>query len=165
MAKAIGMPKVGPDEHDHPGDPNRQANLAAPRDVVVAEQQAIEHQEPERRDRNQQRRQAGGNNSLRISKREIPAHQQQNADRRQMAKLARRKTNAPSGQRTVSEHHRARNQKARGTHDTRRNLLNRDADAKISRAPEDIDQPEGNNDLPSTWVGDAAHEMEKIRIS
>src|ERR1035437_9754513 len=65
-----------------------------------------------------------------------------------MAKLARGKTNAASGQRTVSEHNRARNQKARGTHDARRNLLHRDADAEISRAPEDIDQPEGNNDLP-----------------
>src|SRR5260370_18672457 len=74
-----------------------------------------------------------------------------------MAKLARRKTNAPSGQRTVSEHHRARNQEARGTHDARSNLLNRDADAEISRAPEDIDQPEGNNDLPSARGRSNAH--------
>src|SRR5260370_29748628 len=74
-----------------------------------------------------------------------------------MAKLAGRKTNAPSGQRTISEHHRARNQKARGTHDSRRNLLNRDSDAKISRAPEDIDQPEGNNDLPSARGRSNAH--------
>src|SRR6266446_5493734 len=74
-----------------------------------------------------------------------------------MAKPACRKTNAPSGQRTVSEHRRARNQKARGTHDSRRNLLNRDADTEISRTPEDIDQGEGYNDLPSAGWRSNAH--------
>src|ERR1019366_1754248 len=152
-----GVAKVGQEEHAHSGDPDCQPDLAAPRDVMVAQQQAIEHQKPERRNRNQQRRQAGGNDLLRVRKREIAAHQKQNADSRQMAKLARRKTNAPPGQRTVSEHNRARNQEARGTHNARRNLLNRDADAKISRAPEDVDQPKGNNDLPSAWGRSIAH--------
>src|ERR1039458_3042343 len=86
-----------------------------------------------------------------------------------MAKLARGKTNAASGQHTVSEHNRARNQKARGTHDARRNLLHRDADAEIGRAPEDIDQPKGNNDLPLTRGRVHFHEMRvevgKFRIS
>ena len=41
--------------------------------------------------------------------------------------LATGKTNAASGQRTVSEHNRTRDQETRGTHDARRNLLNRDA--------------------------------------
>src|ERR1700676_590052 len=144
------MPKIRPNEHDHPGDPDRQPNLAAPRDVMVAQQQAIEHQKPERRNRNQQRRETGGNDQLRIREREIAAHQKQNADGREMPKLARRKTNATSSQRAVSEHHRARDQEARGAHDARRNLLNRASDAQISRSTEDIDQPEGKNDLPST---------------
>src|SRR5882762_851226 len=129
VAKGIGMSKIGPDEHDHPGNPDSQPDLAAPRDVMVAQQQAIEHQKPERRNRNQQRRETSGNDPLRIRKREIAAHQKQNADRRQMPKLGRGKTNAASGQRTVSKHNRARDQEARGTHDARRNLLNRDANA------------------------------------
>src|ERR1700730_623873 len=143
------MPKIRPDEHDYPGDPDRQPDLAAPRDVMVAQQQAIEHQEPERRNRNQQRRETSGNDQLRIRKSEIAAHQKKNADSREMPKLAGGKTNAASGQRAVSEHNRARDQEARCTHDPRRNLLNRDANAQISRAQEDIDQPEGKNDLPS----------------
>src|ERR1700675_4014746 len=129
VAKGIGVPKIGPDEHDHPGDPDRQPDLAAPRDVMVAQQQAIEHQEPERRNRNQQRRETSGNDLLRIRKREIAAHQKQNADSREMSKLSRGKTNAASSQRAVSKHHRARDQEARGAHDARRNLLNRDANA------------------------------------
>ena len=149
MAKGVVVPKVGPDEHDHSGDSDGQPELAASRDVVVAEQQAVEHQKPERRNRNQQRRQASGNDPLRVGKREVAAHQKQNADRRQMAKLSRRKSNAASGERTVSEHDRARDQKTRGAHNGRRNMLHCDADAEISRTPEDIDEPEGNNDLPS----------------
>src|ERR1700676_4551278 len=133
VSQGIGMPKIRPNEHDHPGDPDRQPNLAAPRDVMVAQQQAIEHQKPERRNRNQQRRETSGNDLLRIRKRKITPHQKQNADRREMPKLAGRKTNAASSQRTVSEHHRARDQEARCTHDARRNLLNRDANAQISR--------------------------------
>ncbi len=66
---------------------------------MVAEQQAIEHQKPERRNRRQQRRQASGNDPLRVGEREIAAHQQQNTDSRQMAELARRKTDAASGER------------------------------------------------------------------
>src|ERR1700688_2389242 len=163
-AKGIGMSKIRPDEHDHPGDPDRQSDLAAPRDVMVAQQQAIEHQEPERRNRNQQRRETSGNDLLRIRKREIAAHQKQNADSREMPKLAGRKTNAASGQRAVSEHNRARDQEARGTHDARRNLLNRDANAQISRAPEDIDQPEGKNDFPSTRRRSNAHGVEVGKI-
>src|ERR1039458_8009116 len=73
-----------------------------------------------------------------------------------MAKLSRRKSNAASGQRTVSEHNRARDQKTRRAHNGRRNMLHCDADAEISRTPEDIDQPEGNNDLPSAR-GRSAH--------
>ena len=165
MAKGVGMSKIGPDEHDHPGNPDHQPELAAARDVMVAEQQAIEHQKPERRNRNQQRRQASGNDLLRVRKREIAAHQKQNADNREMAELACRKTNAASGQRAVGEHHHARNQEARGAHHARRNLLYRDADAQISRAPEDVDQAKGKNNLPSVWGCSAAHGMEKIRIS
>src|ERR1039458_81740 len=75
-----------------------------------------------------------------------------------MAELAPGEANTASAQRTVSEHHRARDQKARGTHDGWRNMLDRDANAQIRRAPEDIDQPEGNNDLPSTWGRSDAHE-------
>src|ERR1035437_783155 len=156
MAKGVAVPKIGPDEHNHSGDSDGQPDLAAARDVMVAEQQGIERQKPERRDRNQQRRQAGGNDPLRVGKREVAAHQKQNADRRQMAKLSRRKSNAASGQRTVSEHNRARDQKTRRAHNGRRNMLHCDADAEISRSPEDIDQPEGNNDLPSTR-GRSAH--------
>jgi hypothetical protein len=63
--------KIGPDEHDYSGDPNRQPALAAPRDAMVAQQQAIEHQKPERRHRNQQRRQAGGDDPLGVRKREV----------------------------------------------------------------------------------------------
>ena len=53
MAKGIGVLKVRPDEHNHPGDPDGQPDLAAPRDVMVAQQQAVEHQKPERSNRNQ----------------------------------------------------------------------------------------------------------------
>ena len=79
---------------------------------MVAEQQAIEHQKPERRNRNQQRGEASGNDLLRVRKREIAAHQKQNPDSREMAKLARGKTYAASGQRAVSEHDHARNQRS-----------------------------------------------------
>src|ERR1039458_7583054 len=100
MAKGVVVPKIGPDEHNHSGDSDGQPDLAAPRDVMVAEQQGIERQKPERRNRNQQRRQAGGNDPLGVGKREIAAHQEQNADRRQMAKLSRRKSNARSEEHT-----------------------------------------------------------------
>ena len=133
--------KIGPDEHDHSGDPDRQPDLAPPRDVMIAQQQTVEHEKPQRR------------------------YRKQNTDRRQMAKLARRKTNAASSQRTVSEHHRARDQETRRAHDARRNLLDGDADAKISRAPENIDQREGNNDLPSASGSGSNHESSSAKNS
>ena len=116
---------------------------------MVAEQKAVQHQEPERRRSNQERSQPGGNNPLGIGECEIASHQEQNADDRHVKEFARRVADAASGECAPGEHDQAGNGEAGGAHQAGWNLLNRNADAEIGRAPEDIDQPEGKNDLPA----------------
>jgi hypothetical protein len=99
---------------------------------MVTEQQAVEHQKPERGYRDQQRRDARRNYLLGIGERQIATHQQQNADGCEMAEFERRETDASSGERAVGEHRNSGNQKAHGAHHARRNLLDGDADAEIS---------------------------------
>src|ERR1700722_5065975 len=73
-----------------------------------------------------------------------------------MAEFARRKKNASSRQPAVSEHDRTRDQKPRRAHDSGRNALHRNADAKISRSPKNIDQSKSHDDLPSTNAGSSS---------
>ena len=132
MSDRSGRSEFGPDQHYHSRDPQQKADFAALRDVVIAKEQAVQHEEPERRYRDQKSGQAGGNNSLGIGEREIAAHQQEDADDRHVKKFARRMEDAASGERAPGEHHDARDCKASGAHQGGRNVLDGDADAEIS---------------------------------
>src|SRR5271154_4183620 len=124
---------------------------------MVSEQERIEHEKPEWSHGNEQRGQSCGNDAFRIGQREVSAHQQQYANSRQMPKLSWRKTYSMAGYGAVGEHCDPGNQKTGGTHQAGRNFLNRNADAEVSRAPENVDQRERNNNLPLARGSGSVH--------
>ena len=133
--------------------------------MVIAQEQAIEHKEPERRDCNQESSESSWNNALSVGEREIATHQEQDADHRHVEQFARRMEDATSGQSAPAKHHHACDCEASGAHQCGRDVFDGNADAKVGRTPENVDQREGNHDHPPAWTRNALHEKGTIRIA
>jgi len=72
--------QFGPEQNEEAGDPESKASLASSRNVMVAEQEGIEHKKPERCNRDDQCRQAGGYSEFGVGEGEIASHKQQKSD-------------------------------------------------------------------------------------
>src|SRR5690348_3496153 len=114
----------------------------------MAQQQRVKHKKPQRYAGYDKCRKARWHNPLGIGEREVAAHQQKQSDNRKMRKLGAVVADAAPSDRTVSQHEYAGGGEAGGAHQCRRNVFDGDANAEVSRSPEKVHQPEGEDDTP-----------------
>src|SRR3984885_645914 len=130
---------------------------------MMTKQHRVENQKPQRRDGNNEGREASGNRKLRVGESKIAAHQQQNAHHADQGNLPWRIPDPASNQGTNSQHDDAGNRKPYSAHERRRNRLHRDVDSQVGGSPKYIDQPERKNDLPSIWLLGFEHDFNERR--
>ena len=104
MSHGAGL-QLRPDQDEQSNDAEHQSSFAASGNVVIAEEQGIEHQKPQRGDGDDQRSEARRNGKFRIGQREVAAHQQQQADHCSQRDLARRIENPAPGRGAHRQHH------------------------------------------------------------
>ena len=112
---------------------------------MIAEQERVQHQEPEWRRRDDQSRQAGGDVSFRVGEREIAAHEQKHTDNGHLTQLPQVVTDVASAQSAERQHENAGNKEANAAHQRRRNALDGNVNGQVGRTPEEIDQAEGED--------------------
>src|SRR6266700_1191601 len=164
MANRTCTLEIRPEQDCSAGETQAESNEAATRNVVMSDQQGIKHQEPQWDNGNQQRRKAAGNVQLRIRKREIAAHQQQNSDNCQLQQFTRTVTNVFPTRKAVAQHDDTGNREPRGAHQSRRNVLNCNVNGEIGRAPENIDQAKVEAQHESRWPR-RRHKEDKYKTS
>src|ERR1700691_2017205 len=84
--------------------------------------------------------------SFRVSQREIAAHEKQEADYGHLSQLAQVVADLSSTPTAKRQHEDSRNGKANAAHERGRDLLDCNVDGQVGRAPEEIDQAEGQKD-------------------
>ncbi len=138
--------EIGPEQHQQAGDSQPQADFSSQCDVVIAQQQRVEHQKPERCHGDDQRRQAGRHMLLRVGESQVATHEQQHSDNRHPRQLRRTSNESlrPRSPQNASMKTPAIGE-AYAAHQGGRNVLDCDVDAEIGGSPEEIDQREGED--------------------
>ena len=125
----------------------------ASRQAVSAEDEGLQHHEPDRRNRDDQRGESGGHPLFGPGQAAIAADQQQAADCRQPHRLIPGDANVAADDRARRQHQRTGDQESHSAHDEGRNARGRThADGQIGRSPEDVNQPESNHDFQAMFA-------------
>ena len=117
-----------PEQDGDPDDAQRNAGDAARRDAVRAVTEALQGEEPERKDGGKERGQAGGDVGLRPSQDGVGGDEEKDSDEGQAQQVAARHPDAMSVEAAEAEHEQARRGVAQPDHQERSEMLDRDAD-------------------------------------
>ncbi len=113
--------------------------------------EALQNQEPERRDGDEECGQACGDVGFRPAEDDIGGDEEKDSDDGQAEQIAARNVDAVSAEGAEAEHEQAGGGEAKRAHEEWGEVLDGDADGQIGGAPEDVNQCKGDDDVRAVW--------------